>query len=63
MTKIELIDLCKQYQIPSSNINKTKLIERIKQTQNKINNQGNFTFYYSKRYSNRKSNMSPLIEY
>jgi hypothetical protein len=46
MTKIELIDLCKQYQIPSSNINKTKLIERIKQTQNKINNHGNFTFLF-----------------
>lgn len=41
MTKIELKDLCKQYQIPSSNINKRKLIERIKQTQNQINNQGN----------------------
>jgi hypothetical protein len=42
MTRIELRDLCKQYQIPSSHTNKTKLIERIKQTQNKINCQGNF---------------------
>jgi hypothetical protein len=42
MTRIELRDLCKQYQIPSSHTNKTKLIERIKQTQNKINYQGNF---------------------
>jgi hypothetical protein len=46
MTRIELRDLCKQYQIPSSHINKTKLIERIKQTQNKINNHGNFTFLF-----------------
>lgn len=44
MTKVELRDLCKQYQIPSSNTNKTKLIERIKQTQNQIHNQGNFIF-------------------
>ena len=42
MTRIELRDLCKQYQIPSSHTNKTKLIERIKQTQNKINHQGKF---------------------
>ena len=42
MTKGELRDLCKQYQIPSSHTNKTKLIERIKQTQNQIHNQGNF---------------------
>jgi hypothetical protein len=42
MTRIELRDLCKQYQIPSSHTNKSKLIERIKQTQNKINHQGNF---------------------
>lgn len=41
MTKIELRDLCKQYQIPSSHTNKTKLIERIKQTQNQIHQQGN----------------------
>jgi hypothetical protein len=39
MTRIELRDLCKQYQIPSSHTNKSKLIERIKQTQNKINHQ------------------------
>ncbi|CAF1146363.1 unnamed protein product, partial [Rotaria magnacalcarata] len=38
MTLIELRDVCKHYQIPSSHANKTKLIERIKQTQNKINN-------------------------
>jgi hypothetical protein len=40
MTLVELRDLCKQYQIPSSHANKTKLIERIKQIQNKMNNQG-----------------------
>ncbi|UJR24762.1 hypothetical protein I4U23_006136 [Adineta vaga] len=39
MTLIELRELCKQYQIPSSHMNKTKLIERIKQVQNKIHNQ------------------------
>ncbi|CAF5022410.1 unnamed protein product, partial [Rotaria sp. Silwood1] len=39
MTLIELRDVCKQYQIPSSHANKTKLIERIKQAQNKTNNQ------------------------
>ncbi|CAF3268281.1 unnamed protein product, partial [Rotaria sp. Silwood2] len=37
MTLVELRDLCKQYQIPSSHINKTKLIERIKQVQYKNN--------------------------
>ena len=40
MTRIELRELCRQYQIPSSHTNKTQLIERIKQTQNQINNQG-----------------------
>jgi hypothetical protein len=40
MTLVELRDLCKQYQIPSSHANKTKLIERIKQAQNNITNQG-----------------------
>ncbi len=42
MTRDELRDLCKKYQIPSSHTNKTKLIERIKQTQNKIHTQGKF---------------------
>lgn len=42
MTKIELRDLCKQYQIPFSHTNKSKLIERIKQTQHQIDQQGNF---------------------
>jgi hypothetical protein len=63
MTRIELRDLCKQYQIPSSHINKTKLIERIKQTQNKLNNQGNFTFLFFKRNSTLKNNIYLLIEY
>jgi len=36
MTKIELRDLCKQYQIPSSHSNKTTLIQRIKQSQEKL---------------------------
>ena len=40
MTLVELRDLCKQYQIPSSHANKTKLIKRIKQAQNTIQNQG-----------------------
>lgn len=40
MTKIQLRDLCKQYQIPSSHSNKTTLIQRIKQTQQKIHEQG-----------------------
>lgn len=44
MTLVELRDLCKQYQIPSSHANKTKLIQRIKQAQNKVINQGNSTF-------------------
>ena len=39
MTLVELKELCKQYQIPLSHINKTKLIERIKQAQRKICNQ------------------------
>ncbi|CAF1581610.1 unnamed protein product [Adineta ricciae] len=39
MTLVELRELCKQYQIPSSHTNKTKLIERIKQTQDKMHNQ------------------------
>ncbi|CAF3057891.1 unnamed protein product [Rotaria socialis] len=39
MTLVELRDVCKHYQIPSSHANKTKLIERIKQAQNKINNE------------------------
>ncbi|CAF1139372.1 unnamed protein product [Rotaria sordida] len=39
MTLAELRDLCKQCQIPSSHANKTKLIERIKQIQNKFNDQ------------------------
>lgn len=42
MTLAELRDLCKHYQLPSSHANKAKLIERIKQAQNKISNQGNF---------------------
>ena len=45
MTLVELRELCKQYQIPSSHINKTKLIERIKQAQNKIHNQSNYIFF------------------
>ena len=40
MTKIELRDLYKQYQIPSSHSNKTTLIQRIKQTQQQIQQQG-----------------------
>ncbi len=40
MTLVELRDVCKQYQIPSSHANKTKLIERIKQVQTNINNKG-----------------------
>jgi hypothetical protein len=54
MTRIELRDLCKQYQIPSSHINKTKLIERITETQNKIKYQGNFIFNLLTRNSNLK---------
>jgi len=48
MTLVELRELCKQYQIPSSHTNKTKLIERIKQTQNKINNQSNYILFERK---------------
>ncbi len=44
MTRNELRDLCKQYQIPSSHTNKCQLIERIKQTSNQINYQDNFFF-------------------
>jgi hypothetical protein len=54
MTRIELRDLCKQYQIPSSHINKTKLIERITEIQNKIKYQGNFIFKLLTRNSNLK---------
>lgn len=39
MTLVELREMCKQYQIPSSHMNKSKLIERIKQAQSKRDEQ------------------------
>ncbi|CAF1159971.1 unnamed protein product [Adineta steineri] len=62
MTLVELKELCKKYQIPSSHTNKTKLIERIKQVQNKINKQEVLTLENnSNEFSNTDLNPSLQI--